>query len=163
MGSLIETIQHKAQPKPKPTLSIIHHPSSSSSTTTNTTPTAPPLTGIRKRLSSLSLHIIPTTTTTTFTSFSFPRSQSLSALGHHAAGWWHRSWGWLTFQKTERGEFDLEQERGKQGSPSSERRSNWSGVWRKVRAGTRRIWGGGERGRLPVTTFRSWRSWYNGA
>ncbi|XP_027332965.1 uncharacterized protein LOC113847865 [Abrus precatorius] len=61
--------------------------------------------GLRRRLSSLSLKIqgTPEAAAAAASSWSFPRSKSLSSMGHYAGTsvrkWWDWSWAWILSRK----------------------------------------------------------------
>ncbi|KAL8228336.1 hypothetical protein R6Q57_015920 [Mikania cordata] len=94
--------------------------------------------GIRRRLSSVSLRIHPSSisgTTSAATAWAMRRSKSVSSLGESAStsirNWWDWGWGWILARKPVFGP-DLEFNR-------DHSKSSWTHVFSKVRSEIRKL------------------------
>ncbi|KAI4350206.1 hypothetical protein L6164_004680 [Bauhinia variegata] len=98
--------------------------------------------GLRRRLSSLSLKI--TATSVSPSSWSFPRSKSLSSMGDYAGTsvrkWWDWGWTWiLTRKPVFARDLELNEEETK--ILGSQNKGSWRHVFYKVRSEIRKILG----------------------
>ncbi|XP_020204587.1 uncharacterized protein LOC109789939 [Cajanus cajan] len=95
--------------------------------------------GLRRRLSSLSLKIQGTPVQTTW---SFPRSKSLSSMGDYAGTsirkWWDWSWAWVLSRKPIFA-TDLEMNDQETKLLGSHNRGTWRHVFYKLRSEIRRF------------------------
>ncbi|XP_076886050.1 uncharacterized protein LOC143535775 [Bidens hawaiensis] len=110
-----------------PSLPVSHQPDPNSVTA-----------GIRRRLSSVSLRIQPSSAT----EWALRRSKSVSSMGESAStsirNWWDWGWGWILSRKPVFAP-DLEFNHNNNNISNSNGRRSWSHVFHKVRSEIRKI------------------------
>ncbi|XP_010266269.1 PREDICTED: uncharacterized protein LOC104603812 [Nelumbo nucifera] len=98
--------------------------------------------GLRRRLSSISLRIPPISTPAT--SWTFPRSKSMSAIGESAGNsirkWWDWGWGWILSRKPVFAK-DMEMNEEETAILGCHSKGSWRHVFYKVRSEFRRLVG----------------------
>ncbi|KAI3736485.1 hypothetical protein L6452_16027 [Arctium lappa] len=101
--------------------------------------------GMRRRLSSMSLHIQPSAisgTTTAATAWAMRRSKSVSSMGESAStsirNWWDWGWGWILSRKPVFAQ-DLEFNQQDTSFLSSHDKGTWKHVIFKVRSEIRKL------------------------
>ncbi|KAK1259658.1 hypothetical protein QJS04_geneDACA010409 [Acorus gramineus] len=101
---------------------------------------AQPNFGLRRRLSSLSLHIQPLHSASS--AWAFRRSKSMSSFGESAGGslrrWWEWGWGWILSRKPYFTN-DLEMNEEESHMLGCHNKGSWRHVFYKVRAEFRRL------------------------
>ncbi|KAG5064889.1 hypothetical protein JHK85_006072 [Glycine max] len=104
--------------------------------------------GLRRRLSSLSLKIQLESPNSS--SWSFPRSKSLSSMGDYARTWWDWSWAWILSRKLIFA-TDLEMNDQETKLLASHNRGTWRHVFYKLRSEIRRFINTSDHTTLPKT------------
>ncbi|XP_021636222.1 uncharacterized protein LOC110632331 isoform X2 [Hevea brasiliensis] len=108
--------------------------------------------GLRRRLSSLSLKIHPITSPAT--SWSFPRSKSMSSVGEYAGSsirkWWDWGWSWILSRKPVFAK-DLEMNEEETRILGCQNKGSWRHVFYKARSEIRKIVRSNDKVGLPQT------------
>ncbi|KAB2042530.1 hypothetical protein E1A91_D02G227300v1 [Gossypium mustelinum] len=107
---------------------------------------------LRRRLSSLSLKLQPTSSPAT--SWTFPRSKSLSSMGEYAGSsirkWWDWGWSWVLSKKPSFAK-DIEMNEEETRILGCHNKGSWRHVFYKVRSEIRKLVGSDKVG-LPQTS-----------
>ncbi|KAE8661606.1 CMP-sialic acid transporter 4-like isoform X1 [Hibiscus syriacus] len=113
----------------------------------------PPLPALRRRLSSLSLKLHPSTYSPSPSSWAFPRSKSLSSMGDYAGSsirkWWDWGWSWVLSRKPMFAQ-DLEMNEEETRVLGCHNKGNWMHVFYKMRSEIKKLMGSDKVG-LPQT------------